>query len=434
MGFSRRPLYNTAMKSFAEVNAYLNGLMPETRSRRVAYTLDNMQTLMAFLGNPQNSYKTIHVAGTSGKSSTCYYLSALLAGADQKVGLITSPHVDQVNERIQINTRALSEPEFCREFSIFLERIKPSGIKPTYFEILVAFGFWEFACQKVDYAVVEVGLGGLLDGTNVIDNPDKVCVITDIGYDHTATLGKTLPEIAAQKAGIILSHNQVFAHDQSPEIMNVIQQTCQQKNAGLHIVKSQTGPSNLPMFQKRNWSLALQVCNFLFNRDHLPQLTEQQQLSASQTKIPARMEILHQNGKTIILDGAHNPQKLQALITSTLQAFPGQTIAGLLALARSEDAKISDELQILLPKLSHLIITSFHDQAAGRHSENPNHIWQQSKKIVNLQSDLIPDDQQALQALLQRPEKILLITGSFFLIQQLRPIIINNHDQTHSRR
>src|SRR5690606_38872097 len=121
----------------------------------------------------------------------------LLAAAGQKVGMTVSPHVYEVNERVQINTKPLAETQFCRELSRFLNIIQSSGVRPTYFELLVAFAYWEFAEQGVDYAVIEVGLGGLLDGTNVVARDDKVCIITDIGFDHTSVLGKTLSAITA---------------------------------------------------------------------------------------------------------------------------------------------------------------------------------------------------------------------------------------------
>ncbi len=412
------------MRNFKEVNAYLNGLMSETRSRREGYTLDRMQALMAYLDNPQNSYRTIHVAGTSGKSSTCYFLGALLRAGGKKVGVGISPHVDEVNERVQVNGLPLAENEFCREFSIFVQQIQPSGIQPTYFELLVAFAFWEFARQQVEYAVIEVGLGGLLDGTNVINRAAKVCVITDIGYDHTATLGKTLTAIAGQKAGIILPGNNVFSYQQSDEVMNVFRQVCEDKGASLQVVKSSPESSDLPLFQQRNWHLAHAVYEYLTDRDGLPQLDAQMLAQTTHIHIPGRMEVFHLQGKTIILDGAHNPQKLQALVGSIQHAYPGTSVACLVSFVRINELKVQDNLKVLLPLTSHAIITSFHDEAAEHYSTDPQIIAQSSQALGYEATEIIPDPQAALDALLKRPEKLLLITGSFFLLQHLRPLIL----------
>ena len=181
--------------TLAEANL---ALRPFYDYSRTAYTLDVMKALMEHLGNPQNQLRVLHVAGTSGKTSTAYYCAALLKEAGKKVGLSVSPHVDTVNERLQINGQPMPEAEFCKVLSEFLDVVAESGIKPSYFELLVAMTYWEFARQKVDYAVIEVGLGGLRDGTNVIERADKVCLITDIGLDHTEILGHTLTKITGE--------------------------------------------------------------------------------------------------------------------------------------------------------------------------------------------------------------------------------------------
>ncbi len=170
-------------------------------------TLDRIVPLMKLLGDPQDKLKIIHLAGTSGKTSTAYYMSALLQATGKKVGLTVSPHIDTIAERVQIDGLPLPETEFCRELGIFLDIVEFAEAPPSYFELLYAFALWVFERQQVDYAVVETGMGGLYDATNVASRPDKVCVITDIGFDHTHILGKTLPEIAAQKVGIVHDHN-----------------------------------------------------------------------------------------------------------------------------------------------------------------------------------------------------------------------------------
>jgi len=423
-------------KSFADVHVYLSGLMSETRSRRHAYTLDNMKALMEYLGHPQNAYKAVHVAGTSGKTSTAHYLSALLRASGKKVGLSISPHVDEVNERVQINTHPLTEKKFCSEFRLFIRRIAKSEVRPSYFEVLVSFAFWEFAREKVDYAVIEVGLGGLLDGTNVMSRADKVCVITDIGYDHTAVLGKTLEAISAQKAGIILPTNVVFSYDQDEEIMNVLREVCDQQQAELHEIwplKAAELPKNMPLFQRRNWYLALSVHHYLQERDGLPELDESLLSQTTTTYIPARMEILHYKEKTIILDAAHNPQKLSTLVKSIKHAFPKQPMACAVAFTRTKQSEVRDSLQELVKATSHLIATSFSSKDTGRIATDPLDIVDGCESLGFEAWELVPDPAEALRKLLGREEPVLLVTGSFFLLNHIRPLIMKLDDSTHSR-
>jgi dihydrofolate synthase/folylpolyglutamate synthase len=423
------------LKNFQEIHKILSKHVPPLRSFRGAYTLERMQKLMDALGNPQNSYKVIHVAGTSGKTSTSYYMAALLKAAGKKVGLTVSPHIDEVNERVQINLKPLSESAFCREFSVFLNLVDKTTLNPTYFELLVAFAFWEFAREKVDYAVIEVGLGGLLDGTNVINRADKVCVITDIGLDHTQVLGETITAITAQKAGIIQPHNKVFAYEQNDEVMDILREVTAQLQAELHEVwplKTSELPKNLPLYQRRNWYLALITYDFLSKRDGLPGLNEAQLAQTTQTYIPARMEIVAVGKKTLVLDGAHNAQKMHALVGSMKQRFKGQTCAVMFGLVQSRTSRTVSTLEEISSLANHLIITSFDtEQDLRKVSVDPIKTAKLCDKMGYTSYEIINVPEQALKNLLQRPEEVLLITGSFYLLNHIRPVLWE-YAQTHS--
>ena len=418
------------ISNFAQVHQLLERFVPPGRSMRGAYTLDRMQQLMAALGNPQHTYKVIHVAGTSGKTSTAYYVAALLQQSGQRIGLTVSPHIDEVNERVQINLKPLSEKKFCKELSIFMNQLKKTKVKPTYFELLVAFAYWEFARQAVDYAVIEVGVGGLLDGTNVINRPDKICVITDIGLDHTELLGNSLTAITAQKAGIIHPHNAVFMYEQEEAVMQVIREVCEQQHASLHEVWSlQPGelPRNLVLFQRRNWYLALMVYDFISTRDNLPDLDEAQLATSTTIVVPARMEIVVVGKKTVILDGAHNAQKMLALAASMKRKYGKQHIAVLLSLVQSKNFKVRTSLEQILGIADHLIITSFETQQDMRKkSVNPIKVAEHCIDLGFESITIVPDPVKAYKSLLDRPEPILLITGSFYLLNHIRPIIKSN--------
>lgn len=422
--------YNNAMssklKSFDDVHKALADFVPATHSVHHAYTLTRIRELMEFLGNPQDTYQIIHVAGTSGKTSTSYYLAGMLKEAGKKVGLTVSPHIDEVNERVQINLKPLAEAKFCSQLQTFLDLVEKSATKPTYHELLIAFAYWVFARDKVDYAVIEVGLGGLLDSTNVINRPDKICVITDIGLDHTAILGRTLPEIASQKAGIIKPHNAVFMHSQSEAVMEVVREVCSQQQAELqelHAPAADQLPLSLPLFQRRNWFLAFTTFLWLRQRDGLEPLDGSQLTSTTRTYVPARMEVIRVGHRTLIMDGAHNSQKLEALVSSIRQQFPGTPAAILLSMAQGKGPKLDSNLKHLRGLAGHVIITAFKTQQdLYKVSVDPLKIAAACDRLGFKNFEVISDPEEAYAALLKRPEPLLLITGSFYLISHIRQL------------
>lgn len=417
------------LKSFDDVHKVLAEFVPSVTTQRQPYTLERIRSLLQFLGNPQDSYKTVHVAGTSGKTSTCYYVAAMLEAHGKKVGLTVSPHVDEVNERVQINLKPLSEKRFSAQLAKFLKLVEKSGLKPTYFEVLMAFAYWQFANEKIDYAVVEVGLGGLLDGSNVITRPDKVCVITDIGLDHTEHLGRTLEAIAAQKAGIIKAYNIVFSYQQTDDVMQVLREVAIQQQAELHEVlpiKNSELPVNLPLFQRRNWYLALSVCRFVEVRDKLRTLSPSQIEKTTYTYIPARMEVASYKDRQIIMDGAHNNQKLRTLLKSAKNQYPKQEIAILASFVKSGKSRTKGALKAIQPIASHMIITSFAgEQDAPQVSVDPLKIAEWCEEVGFSNWEIENSPAKALQKLLRRKEPVLLVTGSFYLLNHIRPLIKN---------
>ena len=309
-------------------------------------TLERVWPLMELLGNPQDHLRVVHIAGTSGKTSTAYYLSALLAAAGQKVGLTVSPHVDSVTERVQINGQPLPEAEFCRELGDFLDIAQKLDQPPSYFELLYAFALWIFSKRGVDYAVVETGMGGLHDATNVTTRADKLCVITDIGFDHTHILGATLPDIAAQKIGIVHEQNQVLMYEQAEEVMEVVRQWISQHHASLELVNERAEEQachddliTMADYQRRNWLLAHKTYEYLVKRDSLRQLTRQALQKTQALQVPARMDIRQVSGKTLVMDGAHNAQKMAAFVGSFQHLYPGVKPAILWGSKRAKSTK-----------------------------------------------------------------------------------------------
>jgi dihydrofolate synthase/folylpolyglutamate synthase len=412
-----------SITSLEEAEAALEPFWP-THIPRHAYTLEHIEQFMEYIGNPQNLPRSIHIAGTSGKTSTAYYAAALLTQAGKKVGLLTSPHIEALNERVQVGLKPLAEKEFCAELTIFMELVAESGIVLTYAEILYGFAYWEFARHHVDYIVVEVGLGGLLDATNVIDRADKVCVITDIGLDHTHVLGNTLPEIAAHKSGIIHLHNPVFCHPQATEIIEVIQGASKQKQADLHI--DEQTPGFLPIFQQRNFSLALAAVAFALERENGFVLTTVQMLQAAHVHIPARMEVFERSGKTVVLDNAHNGQKLHALSVSLRAQYEGQGVAMLVAFVETEGRSLSEMLRELKPVADHLIITALPPGFRQHIGRPPEEVAVLAKKLGFDSFEIEKDHHAAYQKLLSRPEPVLVITGSTYLLGPIRPLVVQS--------
>lgn len=218
--------------TYTETLNYLYTQLPMfTRIGAAAYKADlsNTITLCVALDNPQNKFKSIHVAGTNGKGSTSHMLASVLQEAGYKVGLYTSPHIKDFRERIKINGQKIEE-QFVVNFTENI-KTKITEIQPSFFEITVAMAFAYFAKQQVDIAVIEVGLGGLLDSTNVIT--PELCVITNIGLDHTNLLGTTLPEIATQKAGIIKASVPVVISQTQEETERVFTNKALEKNTSI---------------------------------------------------------------------------------------------------------------------------------------------------------------------------------------------------------
>jgi len=411
-----------AITTFTELEKLLIGLKPNEASPN-ARTPEAMLQLMAFLGNPQECYKTIHVAGTSGKTSTAYYAAALLKAAGKRVGLTISPHVDTANERVQIDLEPLPQAEFCAAFVEFLEVIKPSGIIPTYFEAFTAFAFWEFARREVEYAVIEVGIGGLADSTNVIQRADKVCIITDIGYGHVRVLGHTLAAIASQKAGIIQRQNVVFCHVQGSGIISAIRKRAQEKYAEVHEVEELADFAFLPLFQRRNFSLSEAAIRFVLQRDKQSWLSTEAIIEAAHTYIPARMELHVLDGKTVILDAAHNTQKVQGLVRSLQAQFPNKSVAVLFALVRSSPKFIARMVQELTPLQPYVIVTGFPPDWSGRFgSADPQVVFEAVQRELGT-GETITDPVQAFAALQARSESILVVTGTFYLLNHIRPLL-----------
>lgn len=417
------------LKSIDEVVPFLLAYSPEKLGGET-YTLERNIRFMELLGNPQNQLKVIHIAGTSGKTSTAYYIRALLEARGLRTGLTASPHIMSVTERVQIGGVPLPDEKFVSYLNQFLEIISQwPDVKPTYFELLVAFAYWVFVKEKVDYAVVEVGLGGTLDATNTVTRQDKICVLTPIGLDHTQILGETIAAIADQKAGIIGMNQDVFSANQVSDAQNVIAARVQSQHAVLHVGKSKLEKLNLPPFQQQNLQLALSVTDFVADRDGLPKVSDDDVSKSAKMSPPGRFEKFEIGSKTVILDGAHNPQKLTALL-DTLHQYNIDNASWLVSFVDAPDEKIDDCFKIIAnERLDKLTVTQFlsNQDAKGRKSV-PLAELQKKARHYGIEAEGLEDAAQALSRLLKEPASTIIVTGSLFLVSALRPIIIGYLD------
>lgn len=439
------------------------------------FGLKRAKYFLRLLGEPQNKLRVVHVAGTSGKGSTAYLTSHLLQRLGFKTGLTISPHLLDLRERVQIQNRLISQRKFVyylNELLPYINKMKSTQFgPPTYFEVLTGLAFYAFWEEKVDYAVIETGLGGLYDATNSVDSPNKLAVITRIGHDHTWILGKTLKEIARQKSGIIQKGNPVFTLWQRQSVREVVEEVSYEKKARLFYVKKgatipkadgsllaryskvrvtedktvfdfQSASCKIPnlevgligLHQAENASLALAAVLFLSQRDNFQIDFKKARQALKSAYFPGRLEICKLKGKTLVLDGAHNPQKMVSLIKTLKKIWPEQKFNFLIAVKKGK--AYHQMLKYVVPLAKRIIVTEFQisGQDLTHRSEKAQNLEKALIRLSFKNYQVITDAKRALQTALSfqesqkgHPKKSrsvktrLVITGSLYLLSQIYP-------------
>ncbi len=287
------------------------------KNRGSKYGIDRMERFAEVLGHPQRNYPCIHVAGTNGKGSTCAMLERVFRDQGFRVGLSTSPHLVRQGERIQVNRRILEESQilaYVRELVPFAERValEDPELHPSFFEFMTAMAFMHFAREEVDVAVVEVGLGGRLDATNVL--LPEISVITSIALDHCEILGDSLAEIAGEKGGIIKPGVPVVVGLLEPEAMEVVRGLCEERGCELHCIADRYGvdlstypTTNLQgRYQRINAAIALTVVDVLAERFKLDRSKAKKSLF--EVAWPGRWEERRLKHRKIVFDVSHNSE------------------------------------------------------------------------------------------------------------------------------
>ncbi len=324
--------------------------------------LDNTRQLMEALNLPPAGQKFIHVAGTNGKGSVCVFLHSLLKAAGENAGLFTSPHLIHFSERIKNAERNITGPEIVRGVKALKEICRGGESHPTFFELAFALGMDWFRKRDCKWVVLETGLGGRLDATNIVK--PEVCVITSISLDHQQQLGATLREIATEKAGIIKPGVPVITLRQNPEVMEVLTATARERGAPLSIITTpprgyQIGLSG----QHQLWNAALAIAAFKAAGFKTSDVILRHGLK--DVDWPARFQRLEND--RVILDGAHNPDAAETLVRTWQQAFPGEKASIIFGAVTSKDLR--GVMRALQPVAARWHFTAFNNPRAAHPDE-----------------------------------------------------------------
>ena len=381
--------------NYSQAEKYLNSFtnyeqIPGISYAQPGYSLRHVEELLNRMGNPQLTARTIHIAGTKGKGSVAAMIAQVLSASGYKTGLYTSPHLHNLRERISIDGSLISEAEFAAamaEVKPFIESMRQDTAfrQLTYFEALTALAFAYFQKKRVDFQVLEVGLGGRLDATNVVTNP-AVCIITSISLDHTQILGNSLEEIAREKAGIIKPGCWVVLSPQPEEAASVISDICREKEAkavqvGKDITWHKIGGDlyhqslviegrmnnyqvSIPLlgdFQLENTATAVAALEILSSEGFAISTADIAQ-GLAQVKWPGRFQILQQH-PTVLIDGAHNVASMRRLVSNIKAYFAHKRI--FLVFGTSCDKDIPGIVNELVPLSPQVIVTqASHSRAA----------------------------------------------------------------------
>jgi dihydrofolate synthase/folylpolyglutamate synthase len=413
--------------------------------------LDRMRALLRRLGDPHRRVRSVHIAGTKGKGSTSAILASILRAAGHRTGLFTSPHLSDISERVQVDSVPISREEVAvrmDEVAAAVRALDAEGDparSPTFFEVITALGFQHFDCRRVDVAVLEVGLGGRYDSTNVCD--PLVSIITNVSYDHMAILGDTLGEIAYQKAGIIKRGVPVVTTAEHPEVVAVIERVATDRQAPLVAVRRDFrwmredgrpyergpvrvttgrrdyGPMPFGLFgthQGANAAAAVVAVERL--RDAGVIVPDSAVASGLRDVAwPARLELVGRR-PTVVLDCAHNVASAAALVDTLRRCFP-VTGRRHLVFAASSDKQIADILARLAPEFDGFHLTRYQSNPRSADPAIVTKLLHDLGK-ADVRTHATPVEAWRAARAAAGPGDGIVIAGSVFLAGELRPFIV----------
>ncbi len=455
-GYNRGMSYASALDSLHARAGELHAAPGQPRRK---FRLDELRTLVEALGHPERRFRSILIAGTNGKGSTAATLAAILKSAGYRCGLYTSPHLERVNERIRIDGEAIGDEEFARHYfrvDDCANRLLTEGKlpqHPSFFEALTAVAFEAFADAQVDLAVLEVGMGGRLDATNVVE--PLISVITDISLDHTEWLGETIPLIAREKAGILRHGGTLVTLPQHPEASQAIGEVAAELdvrgvNAAEYVpsiqrsafsvqkdslrnrysleVMGETIQVDSPLageHQRRNIALAIAAAVELRNSHGFIITPVQIADGIRQTRWPGRLERIRVPGKAdVLLDVAHNPAgawALRAAISALAEPGPesgsGQRV---LVFGCMKDKAYQEMAQILFPMFDLVVATP----VESPRSASAGDLAQAATK-TGVRAITARDGQEALETAWAEASRdgLVVVAGSVYLVGEVRPLL-----------
>ncbi len=400
--------------TFREAEEYLLGL--ELFGMR--FGLDRMHRLMTVLGLPQRRFASIHVVGSNGKSSTVRFTAAILQRHGLRTGSYTSPHLRSFRERIEVGEEPVSEADFAAAVeraahaAELVNRTAGPDDRVTQFEALTAATYHELARRGVEVAVIEAGLGGRYDATNVI--PSKVQVLTTVSLEHTRWLGPTHADIAAEKLAVVPGHGTLVTGELDPDSLAVAERVVAERHARL---VRPAAAGDLPLraaggFQRGNFALAAAAAEAFLGR---PLERAALEAAAAETVVPGRLEVVSERPLTV-LDGAHNPSGARALAAS-LDGVLGERRPRVAVIGVLDDKDATGMLEALLPHVDRVIFT----RSQNPRSLSPGTLTTLEEKLGGPPAETVADPRAALARAreLAGPQGGVVATGSIYLIADL---------------
>jgi dihydrofolate synthase / folylpolyglutamate synthase len=408
--------------------------------------LETVQNMLAGLNNPHGHYRSIHVAGTNGKGSVATMLATILTASGYKVGRYTSPHLESFNERICINGDPISDDHVVQAYKK-VQTVQPAKRQPTFFEYTTVMAFWEFARSKVDWAVIETGMGGRMDATNVVE--PAVSVVTNISLEHRSYLGRTIAAIATEKAGIIKPGTPIVTAVAQPAAWKVISSRAAENNAAVYRrgrdfkTRRTTGRrfsytgidshwTGLELslngaHQVQNASLVLAACELL-NRHGLAQVGEMSiRRGLKESRWPGRLEVVSDR-PLVILDGAHNLTGARTLSTHMRSEYGDRNIT--LVVGILNDKPFQMMLKDLISPCQRVIITQ---PKIDRAIPAPELAAAAKKYCTHI--EIIPDVGHAATYAVSssRTDDVICIAGSLYVVGEARTALLHKTSSAHDR-
>jgi len=394
----------------------------------IKYDLNRMFKAAELCGNPQKAYKSVHIAGTNGKGSTCAYIESVLRQAGYKTGLYTSPHITNFEERFRINGIDIDESVWLDVYKDQQKTIDDLGL--TFFEAATLMSFEIFKRSGVDYAVFEVGMGGRLDATNIIT--PEVSVITKLSLDHQEYLGDTIEKIAGEKLGIVKPNVPVvMLHPQEPSIKSLVEKKCKEMGSDLTFVNTNnagdiacTNNGVSFLWKNHQYDISLfgehQVQNAMLALTAIGKITDINEdiiyTGMKSASLPGRFQIMNIEGRTVIIDVGHNPDAMNVLTKAIDARFPGKSILFVVGMMKDKD--VSSVIEILTKNASTLYFAKPDVERAAEAAD-----LCAIAESFEFRGRCIAE--QSVSAALQRAVKeahprhdVICVTGSFFTVAE----------------